>query len=314
MFRPPFDIISRLTFDQARDEGKDQEKWLLVNIQDPSIFDCQVLNRDLWKNKEVKETIKENFIFLQYSNDDPRGSSYMQYYFANSRFDQSAYPHIAIVDPRTGEQVKTWSGSPAPIPSDFLMQLYEFLDRYSLNEDAKNPVAKRKPDRKELAIERMTEEQMLEMALQNSLANESGGGPAHEDPDELTKSITLDKGKGKASDSESDVTPTNGEVSTSPFAAIPSDRPHTEPANDPASTTRIQFRYSGGRVVRRFSLQDPVQRIYEWLKAEPIPDKDGQEFDIMLMGKNLINSLDATIEEAGLKNASVNLEFTGGEE
>jgi hypothetical protein len=312
MFRPPFEIISRLTFDAARDEGKEQEKWLLVNIQDPSIFDCQVLNRDLWKNSEVKETIKANFIFLQYSNDDPRGQSYVQYYFANARFDQSAYPHIAIVDPRTGEQVKTWSGSPPPNPSDFLMQLYEFLDRYSLHEDAKNPVAKRKADRKELAIERMTEEQMLEMALQNSLASEDAGGPSHEDPDELTKSITLDKGKEKACDS--DVTPTNGESAASPFAKIPGDHPHTEPANDPTSTTRIQFRYSGGRTVRRFSLQDPVQRIYEWLKAEPLQDTEGQEFDIIVLGKNLINSLDSTIEEAGLKNASVMVEFSGGDE
>ena len=38
MFRPPFEIISRLPFEEAREQGKDEEKWLLVNVQDASIF------------------------------------------------------------------------------------------------------------------------------------------------------------------------------------------------------------------------------------------------------------------------------------
>ncbi|KAF2665920.1 hypothetical protein BT63DRAFT_44128 [Microthyrium microscopicum] len=302
MFRPPFELMSRLAFEDARDEGKEKQKWILVNVQDPSVFDCQVLNRDLWKDKDVAEMIKENFIFLQYANDDPRGAGYIQYYLANNRNDQNAFPHIAIVDPRTGEQVKVWSGPPAPKKPDFLMQLYEFLDRYSLDVDSRNPIAKRKPERKDVDIGRMTEDQMLEMAMQNSLAA-NASGPAHEDPDELTKSITIDKGKASA----------NGTELQSPFAAIPSDQPHTEPS-DPSTTTRIQFRYSGGRTVRRFSVDDPVRRIYEWLKAEPLDGKAGLEFDLMLMGKNLINSLDETIGDAGLKNASVMVEFAGGDD
>ena len=180
---------------------------------------------------------------------------YIQYYFQDLLHNQSAYPHIAIVDPRTGEQVKVWSGPPIPPANEFLMQLYEFLDRYSLNADAKNPVAKRKPTTKAAPLESMTEEQMLEMALQNSLANDaSDSGPAHEDPDELTKSVNLGKGKERATDDSTSEDPSLSSSNTvtfpSPFALIPSTRPHTEPANDPATTTRIQFRYSGGRVVR----------------------------------------------------------------
>jgi UBX domain-containing protein 7 len=313
MYRPPFEIISRISFDEARDEGKEKLKWLLVNVQDPSIFDCQVLNRDLWKNKDVAAAVKEHFIFLQYAREDPRGANYINYYFQNAQHDSNAYPHIGIVDPRTGEQVKVWSGPPAPDPQEFLAQLYDFLDRYSLDPDGKNPVAKRKPERKkELDIERMTEEQMLEMALQNSLAeNSSGAQPAHEDPDELTKSITLDKGKGKAKEDD----PSNGAPeSGSAWQRIASDRSHTEPPNDPASTTRIQFRYSGGRKVRRFNLNDPIIRIYEWLKAEPLDEKSGKEFELIFMGRNLIDSLDQSIAEAGLKNGSIMVEFTGTDE
>ncbi|KAL9034647.1 MAG: hypothetical protein Q9214_006952, partial [Letrouitia sp. 1 TL-2023] len=185
MYRPPYEIMSRLPWDQAREQGKESEKWILVNIQDPSIFDCQILNRDIWKDPGVVETVKENFIFMQYTKDDPRSNQYVQYYF-QAHENQDAYPHIAIVDPRTGEQVKVWSGPSAPKAADFLMQLHEFLDRYSLKAAAKNPVAKRKPDvKKATQVNEMTEDQMLEMALQNSLV---GQNPSQEpDPDDLTR-------------------------------------------------------------------------------------------------------------------------------
>lgn len=77
LFRPPFEIMYQGSWEKARDMGKDEEKWLLVNIQDPAIFDCQRLNRDIWKNKDIKETVRENFIFLQYAKDDQRGQQYM---------------------------------------------------------------------------------------------------------------------------------------------------------------------------------------------------------------------------------------------
>lgn len=319
LFQPPVDIISNLSWADARDEGKEQEKWLLVNVQDPSVFDCSALNRDIWRNAQVKETIKENFIFMQFNKDDPKAAQYVNYYLTHNRDNESIYPHIAIVDPRTGEQVKIWSGSPIPSASDFLMDLHEFLDRYSLKAFAKNPVATRKPEQKTKDVDRMTEEEMLEMALQNSLNNKpaaSGEASNAIDPDALTKS--QDKGKGKLVDpAQSDITDTGlplanstepAEASASPFAQIPSDRPHTEPT-DPATSTRIQFRYSGGRQIRRFALEDPVSRIYEWLKASPIDGKEGVQFELMFMGKNLMDVLDKNIDEAGLKNGSVMVEF-----
>lgn len=319
MYRPPFELMSRLPWDQARQEGKDGEKWILVNIQDPSIFDCQVLNRDIWKNTGVMDTVRENFIFMQYSKDDPKGNQYVQYYFSN-KDDQAAYPHIAIVDPRTGEQVKAWSGAPAPKAMDFLMQLHEFLDRYSLKATAKNPVARRKPEaKKETQVERMTEEQMMEMALQASLAGKEEGRRMS-DPDELTRSVgNFDESKERGINGEEEMdlvdtsvdssTP-NGPTSqtTSKFASISSSQPHTEPSPD-ASSTRIQFRHPNGRVVRRFSLTDSVRRMYEWLKASPLEGKEGMEFELIFMSKNLINMLDDTIEHAGLKNGTVMIEL-----
>ena len=327
MYRPPFELISRIPWDQAREQGKENQKWILVNIQDPSIFDCQLLNRDIWKNPGIMETVKENFIFMQYSKDDQRGNQYMQYYFQTKDLE-SSYPHIAIVDPRTGEQVKKWSGPPAPKAPDFLMQLHEFLDRYSLNAAAKNPVAQRKPEvKKETQVDRMTEEQQLEMAMKASLA--AGSGHAKDDdPDDLTRSfgkVESPKAKDKvpevadeAMSGTLDTPPhTNGtfqnSLPPSAFATVSSTTPHTEPTPAEPNTTRIQFRHPNGRVVRRFSLTDSVGRIYEWLKATPLEGQEGKEFELVFMQKNLIGSLEESIEQAGLKNGTVMVEIIEGD-
>jgi hypothetical protein len=197
---------------------------------------------------------------------------------------------------------------------DFLMQLHEFLDRYSLKANARNPVATRKPERKKVDVNRMTEEEMLEMAMQNSLDNNKG--PRDDDPDALTKEPEV-KGKGKGKVVADDSTETTGVErapatngsDNSPFSQISASNPHTEPPNGPA-TTRIQFRTPDGkRQVRRFALSDPVRRIFEWLKASPVEGKEGVEFELIFMGKKLIDVLDLSIQDAGLRNGSVNVEF-----
>lgn len=62
-------------------------------------------------------------------------------------------------------------------------------------------------------------------------------------------------------------------------------------------------------MIRRFALADPVRRIYEWLKASPLEGKEGVEFELVFMSKNLMDSLEHSIEEAGLKNGTVMVEF-----
>ncbi len=93
-----------------------------------------------------------------------------------------------------------------------------------------------------------------------------------------------------------------------PFSQILSNNPHFEPAIGP-DVTRIQFRHSNGRVVRRFRVDDTVRSIYEWLKADPLEGEEGVPFDLKGMGKDLIEHLDETISDAGLKNGTVMVEF-----
>jgi UBX domain-containing protein 7 len=318
LFRPPYELISHLAFEDARTEGREEKKWILVNIQDMSDFNCQVLNRDIWKDQAVVQIVKENFIFLQYTKDDPHAMQYIQYYMSGGRHENpDNYPHVAIVDPRTGEQVKTWTGKPFPDALDFHAQLAEFLDRYSLAANSKNPVAKSKPRQAVKDVSSMTEEEMLQIAMANSLeaANGSATRPSVHDPDELTASVhDIGKGKEKADDTdltEQEPTSTEQAGSAIAFQRIPHDRPHEEPANNPATTTRIQFRHSGGRVIRRFAVEDRVQRIYEWLKAEPLEGRAEMQFELKVMpqGRDLLEDLNKTIGEAGLKQATVMIEY-----
>ena len=44
------------TFEQAREAAKNENKWILVNIQNPTEFDALKLNRDCWSNDIIKVT------------------------------------------------------------------------------------------------------------------------------------------------------------------------------------------------------------------------------------------------------------------
>lgn len=326
LFRPPYELMAHMSWDDARATGREDHKWILVNVQDMNDFNCQALNRDIWKDEAIAALVKESFIFLQYSRDDPRATEYSTFYFPpHAQENRDNFPHVAIIDPRTGEQVKVWSGIPFPSAQDFHAQLVEFLDRYSLAQNSKNPVSKQKAPQRSVDVGRMTEEEMLEMAMRNSLENANGGSGAVNvhDPDALTKSVELDKGKGKGKavaatpeDEVMDDAPVAEEASAqahsenSIFASIAADRPHSEPDNGPG-VTRIQFRHANGRIIRRFALSDPLRRIYEWLKAEPLEGKTGVEFELKAMpqGNDLLEGLDKTVEAAGLKMATIMIEY-----
>ncbi|KAF3165710.1 hypothetical protein EYR41_000473 [Orbilia oligospora] len=326
LYTPPFEIMTRADFSSARDIGKERLKWLMVNIQDSTVFDSQVLNRDIWKDPAIRSTIQENFIFLQHTNDSVDGIHYINLYLNASRYVTVDYPHIGIIDPRTGELLKSWSR--VPDKNEFLMQLHEFLERYSLDPSVKMPV-QQKPKEKSRGVEHMTEEEMMQLALQQSLgvgATQAENGES-EDPDLLTRKEGKQKavGEGDLINLDEDIAdappaaPTPAEPSAaepvSVFASIAKNKHHSEPPAGAPAVTRVQFRLpDGARVVRRFTLADSVERIFEYVKADLLPEqatKTGdegladKEFELKCLGKNLIDHLDVSIEEAGLKMATI---------
>jgi len=159
LFRPPLDLMFKGTFVSARDACQSSSKWLLVNIQNVQEFSCQILNRDLWSNQNVRSLVNEHFIFWQVYNDSEEGERYMQFYKVLE------WPYIAVVDPQTGENLVVWHVSD---PVTFCDLVNQFLGRHvqCWGSELALPAPKRQK-REELAD--ATEEEQLLAAIQASI-------------------------------------------------------------------------------------------------------------------------------------------------
>lgn len=103
LFRPPCNILFLGSFIEAREHAKTLNRWLLVNIQNPQEFACQVLNRDVWSNQQIQEIVKDHFVLWQVLTNTNDGKHYIDFY------NVVEYPYLAIIDPRTGECMQTYS-------------------------------------------------------------------------------------------------------------------------------------------------------------------------------------------------------------
>lgn len=134
LFRPPFDIITDADLEEAREEASaDPEKrGIMVNIQEPSEFSCQRLNRDLWRDENVKKIVSKNFLFVQYDADAPEGEDYKTLY------PFTEYPHISILDKWTGEQMRVWDGIVLE-PQEFIGDVIEWLEHAPADPGRRSP-------------------------------------------------------------------------------------------------------------------------------------------------------------------------------
>lgn len=288
LFKPPFDLIERTNLDGAKQKGRAEKKWILMNIQDQSEFQCQVLNRDFWSKPEIKKCVKENFIFLQFQHDSVNGESYVNFYHTDS------YPHISILDPMTGERVKKWTDGEVPDPEEWLADVELFLEKFSLVPGSNNPHVKHEV---KFDPDAMSEEQQIEFAMrQSAVATE---GKTAED------AIAIDEEEAAEEPAEA----------KDAFESI-EPKSHTEPTA--GSVTRIQFRFPNGkRLIHKFDFEnDSVLTIFQWLK-QVLADAEESAYGISLsdrftissVGKpKLLESLHETIGAVGLKNASILLE------
>lgn len=288
LFSPPFDLMSRVDLDSAKKQGRTEKKWILINIQDPAEFTCQVLNRDFWSNLRIKTVVKEHFIFLQYQKDSPNGQNFQSFYTV------SELPHISILDPLTGERVRTWPDGQVPKVDDWIDEVDDFLAKFSLDQNSKNPTVQHEV---KFDPDALSEEQQIEFALKQSMQENQGSSKDNAiDLDELEQ-IEF------AQDSVQD-----------PFFQIqPQD--HEEPLEN---FTRIQIRFPNGkRLVHKFGKEELVSTIYLYLKhilqseGEVYGLAPGETFRLSNLSnrsKSLIDYADDTVVGAGLLNASILLE------
>mmetsp|Transcript_20779 Transcript_20779/g.34355 ORF Transcript_20779/g.34355 Transcript_20779/m.34355 type:complete len:446 (-) Transcript_20779:1461-2798(-) len=131
LFEPPREILFQGSFAEARSKATSDRRWVLVNIQKDSEFFSYVLNRDLWSNEMIQDIVKSGFVFYQHELGDEEAKMYERFY------KPEAYPHVAIIDPRTGEKMielnlKTRANDPNDLQSTFLEKVSAFLDSHSM--------------------------------------------------------------------------------------------------------------------------------------------------------------------------------------
>lgn len=159
LFRPPIDMMFNGNLLNARDTGKTLKKWIMVNIQNVSEFSCQIMNRDVWSQKSIKNLVRENFLFLQLYVDSEEGQRYMTFYKVNQ------WPYVAVLDPRTGELMVEWNYAET---SAYETLIAEFLATTSWG-DEDRCVSEPKKRRVETILD-ASEDDQLQAAIRASLA------------------------------------------------------------------------------------------------------------------------------------------------
>jgi len=262
------------------------------------------MNRDLWSDKTVKDVVKEAFIFLQYGSDTQEGKRYVTFYPIDS------YPHVAIIDPRTGERVKVWGTQMET--ADFLMNVADFLGCASFSGSSSTsnaPAMKNKKvdqvssqlSRPGRNISEMTEEEQLHAAIAASLAGSTSESQSVVDLTREDDIVFIEDEEQVLAALE----PQQETVGIESIMAVKRDEP-------PLGTgvTRVQFRLPDGtRVVRRFIKDDLVRYLFEYVRAE-VEGAQEQDFELVFNRQQLIGQIDQTIEEAKVENALVTLAWS----
>jgi hypothetical protein len=137
LFRPPVRLVYAGDFDQAMNTGQEEKRWILVNMQRTDVFQCHILNRDVWSDPAVHDLLQARFLFWQRDEMTEEGRRYKQFY------PYGDPPHVAIIDPRSGERLSVWGGDGSAIKKDDIVNaLVDFSDRYSLEEGHDRPTAR----------------------------------------------------------------------------------------------------------------------------------------------------------------------------
>ncbi|KAE8729210.1 Plant UBX domain-containing protein 7 [Hibiscus syriacus] len=120
LYRPPFNLMFQGPFEKAKAAASVEDKWLLVNLQSSKEFSSHMLNRDIWGNEAVSQTVRTNFIFWQVYDDTSEGRKVCTYY----KLD--LVPVVLIIDPITGQKMRSWCGMVQP--ESLLEDLIQFMD------------------------------------------------------------------------------------------------------------------------------------------------------------------------------------------
>jgi hypothetical protein len=128
MFRPPLELMFHGTFHYAKVHAATQDQFLLVNLlaaTGPAVFASFVHNRDLWADDAVKQTVKDNLVFLLLRKLDGQYDDEATKVCTFYKVQDDRLPAVLVLDPITGQMLDMMSGTIKP--DDFT----HFIDKYT---------------------------------------------------------------------------------------------------------------------------------------------------------------------------------------
>ncbi|KAJ9086824.1 UBX domain protein Ubx2 [Entomophthora muscae] len=287
------EVAAHITLNDARRSAKRKNKFVLVAVFN---FGNQQFMADiltLWDDKTLRKVLKDHFIVVQYHVDSTPGRDFCNFYPVR------AYPHIAIIDPRTGERLKYWSKRFTV--HSFTLQLKQFLNNNSLTGKLEYPSVQPAFSKE---VDEMSEQEQLEAAIQASLG--PSAAPAA-DPYESHVHILSDD-----DDIEDCVEPMEDDyeaASLSPQEIIQSLSPQDIPDASPEqASTRIQFRFpDGSRKVKCLSVDLLISSLYQYSKLF-VPET-AQDLELVCIREPLSTKLNESLLQAGLENSAITVTF-----
>lgn len=281
MFKPPTDLSFRGSFDEVLHVAERDHKWVMVNIQQNTEFASHQLNRDTWQDAQVRKVLAKSFLFWQTLADDPQGRAFVALY------QPPQLPVIAIVDPRTRQEMAQWTGYIDPKRLNLLM--LDFLEDNDILSTAPTRSKHNRedeavgPQKKLKKVMDMTDEEQLALALEASISS----------------SVALEKPR-----NEPALAPVDASASSSSAPL------YNEPEPDiGANITQVQLRLPGGKkVTRRFTLDHRVDELYRFVSS--LLENSKEFLLVTSYPKKQLLDRSLTLQEAKLQNSSLIVELT----
>jgi len=296
MFAAPTHLMHKAGgFQGARTVAKDSKRWLLVNIQRDSEFSSHALNRDVWRDELVENLIREGFIFWQTMDVTPEGRTYVE------RYQVQDYPHIGIIDPRTGRLMwrkEGWTQQNPVTAESFAEMAMDFCSRNSFDRppQAPRPAAASSARPTKRPMRDMTEQEQIEAAMKASIEDIT--------PTDMTDDDVVEVVEDNSEESKPAAAPTKTLLNDELVAMALGD--------EPADGARLQLRMPDGkRVVRKFAPTDSVKNIYAFVAQSNDEASGGKEFVLMagFPPKDLFEDIDKTIDECKLSGQAVTIRW-----
>lgn len=327
MFAQPTHLMHRAGgFLGAKNFAKDARRWLLVNVQSDDDFACHALNRDVWRDELVENLVREGFVLWQTMSASNEGQTYV------ARYKVAGYPHLAIIDPRTGSLLwrkEGWTQVDPLTAEQFVQIASDFCSRHSFDKlpaaarhaygggvplgaavSEPRPAASANGNNKR-PIHELTEEEQLQAAIQASMCEDKDAGG--EDDEEAQGNVGAGEGPNAMDNddsAESNQNDADDEDNESKPSAFERDIVAMDVGDEPASgagVARVQIRLPDGkRMVRKFGGNSPVKIIYAFV-AQRLDGKTAFELKAKFPPQDLLASADDSISNCGLNGEAINV-------